>query len=106
MIERVIKMTSLKCSVRSCANHADGLCRLSSIEVGGAAAHSSSETDCKSFREQSGATNCADCKTAAEQTAIACKACNCRHNENCKCTASSVSVDHCGCGTECKTFQE
>ncbi|BAK98529.1 hypothetical protein OBV_13310 [Oscillibacter valericigenes Sjm18-20] len=101
-------MSNLGCSVRSCGNNASGLCCLSSIDVSGGSATSSSETSCRSYRPASGAANSVNEASASPVTNITCKACNCKHNDNCKCNAGSVTIDNCGCGNGagCQTFKE
>ena len=92
-------MNTLGCSVSSCGNNCSGLCSLNSINVGGGNATSSSETTCASYRPGGSASNSACHTQASPKTDIACKACNCTHNDNCKCTAGTVSIDTCGCGS-------
>ncbi len=101
-------MSNLGCSVRSCGNNSSGLCCLSSIDVSGGSATSSSETSCRSYRPASGAANSVTKASASPETNITCKATNCKHNDNCKCNADSVTINNCGCGngSGCQTFKE
>ena len=101
-------MSSLGCSVRSCGYNSSGLCCLSSIDVSGGSATSSSETSCRSYRLASSATNSVNEASASPETNISCKACNCKHNVHYKCSADSVAIDNCGCGNGagCQTFKE
>lgn len=103
----VCNMSNLHCSVNSCQNNCVGLCSLTSIRVRGDSANSSSETNCASYRAGGSASNSLT-DSATPETAVACKACNCTHNEDCTCTAGSVSIENCGCGHSagCKTFKE
>ncbi|WP_416339795.1 DUF1540 domain-containing protein [Oscillibacter ruminantium] len=101
-------MSNLGCSVHSCGNNCSGLCCLSSIDVTGGSATSSSETSCRSYRPASGTTNSTEDPAASPSTNISCKASNCKHNDNCRCSASRVTIDNCGCGNGagCQTFEK
>ncbi|MET0015815.1 DUF1540 domain-containing protein [Oscillibacter sp.] len=101
-------MSNLGCSVHSCGYNCSGLCGLSSIDVSGESAKSSSQTSCRSFRPSNGATNSVNEASASPATNISCKATNCKHNENCKCKAGEVTIENCGCGNGagCQTFKE
>lgn len=101
-------MSQLTCSVNSCGNNCSGLCSLTSINVGGQNATSSSETVCASYRSGGSATDSAASQSASPATNVSCKACNCKHNDQCNCTAGTVTIDNCSCGSGagCRTFQE
>lgn len=99
-------MSNLGCSVRSCGNNCSGLCSLSSIDVSGGSAKSSSETSCSSYRPASGASNSVNEASASPATNISCKACNCKHNDNYRCSADSVTIDNYGDNAGCQTFKE
>ncbi|MCD8150705.1 MAG: DUF1540 domain-containing protein [Clostridiales bacterium] len=102
-------MTQLDCTVTSCLYNRDCLCGKGNIVIGGRDAVKSGDTCCESFRERGTNTiNRVDqADTAVE---IACEACECIHNEDCKCSASHIGIGGgsgvCQCGeTECEDFR-
>ena len=100
-------MPKLKCDACSCAYNNDYYCCVNGIEVGGHKASDKGETCCKSFSDNEGnMTN--SCQSPNPQMEIGCKATNCVHNDQCKCSADEVCIcgDHaCNCDeTKCDTF--
>lgn len=103
-------MTILKCSATKCMYNENELCSRGDIEITGADAHSTDETNCGSFRERSlgSAMNSEAHHCGCEKINIDCEAQKCTYNDNCKCTASAIDVSGCstkGCNeTKCDTF--
>ncbi len=97
-------MPNLTCSVQKCSHNAGGLCCLPAIHVngGGKVEH----TDCGSYSCHGAITD--SVAIPSTQTGICCDAQDCRYNDHCACTASSVKVCHCHdpkeSTTECATF--
>ena len=102
-------MTNLKCSATTCYYNKDRICARGSIDVVGEDAHNPEETCCASFqeRDRDGFSNsCSRCGCDAIQ--IDCTARHCAYNEDCRCTAPSITVDGPGASskkdTKCDTF--
>ncbi|MDO5134418.1 MAG: DUF1540 domain-containing protein [Eubacteriales bacterium] len=103
-------MTILKCSATTCMYNENNLCSKGEISVTGDSARDASETSCGSFREKTGGTyNSAKNSCGCETIHVDCQAHNCTYNEQCKCTAGSISVDGPGATssqqTKCGTFE-
>lgn len=102
-------MTQLDCTVTSCLYNRDCLCSRENITIGGSGARRSGETCCESFCEKGTNTLNAIGHTG-ENVQIACDACECIHNEDCRCTASHIGIGGgggvCRCTeTECEDFR-
>lgn len=101
-------MTKLNCSVTNCYYNEDRYCCKGDIKVDGKDAKMAGGTCCSSFRERKGdsARNAAyePCHTID----VDCGACNCVHNEDCKCAAEHIGIGGsraCDChDTECMSF--
>lgn len=103
-------MTNLKCSATTCYYNQDRLCARGSIDVTGEEAKHSEETSCASFKERGSdglSNSCAKC--GCNEIQIDCSAHHCTYNEDCRCTASSITVDgpdaHSVKETKCDTFR-
>ena len=106
-------MPALKCTVQTCVNNDQYLCRLDKIQVGGDTAKNSQETFCDRFQELTDGSYANSMNNsvseASDRSQVDCKAVNCMYNENCACHAGKISVEggnarQCE-GTECATFQ-
>lgn len=101
-------MPELKCTVQTCVHNKQFLCDLDKIQVGGSSARNSEETCCDSFQERNGDSYSNVTGTASPESAIDCRATECRYNEACRCHAGKISVEGsraCECEqTACATF--
>ena len=103
-------MSNLHCQVKNCGNNSQGLCSLNKIKIEGPGAAVSSQTCCFSFSENKGAQNSIS-SYASPETNIECKAQNCVHNNNSKCSANSITVNSISHNpsvlseTECSSFR-
>lgn len=100
-------MTKLQCMVTSCYYNEDKLCSKGDIMVDGKNAKDAGGTCCSSFKERTtGASN--SMRSPKNEIEVDCKACNCVHNEDCKCAADHIGIagnNACQCQeTECMTF--
>ena len=100
-------MTFLDCSVTGCVYNTDRCCCRGEIRVEGDHARENRDTCCGSFRERKSAgTNVA--KRISKVVEVACGACECRFNEDKKCSAEHIGIaggDACACEqTECASF--
>lgn len=104
-------MNNLRCSVTSCGNNCDLLCKLDSIQVEGQCANTQDQTFCRSFipRDQQVCNSRGMEEFGSELTQIGCDADTCSYNKSCRCTAEQVDVcgnQACTCSdTECATFR-
>ena len=104
-------MTLLKCSATTCVYNKEYLCSRGEIDVMWVNAHDSDETCCGSFqeREYSSTQNAYRSGCGCDQIQVDCAAHNCTYNDNCRCTAASISVDGANAKnnreTKCSTFQ-
>ncbi|MCD8045863.1 MAG: DUF1540 domain-containing protein [Clostridiales bacterium] len=102
-------MTQLDCTVTSCLYNHDCLCAKGNITIGGRDATKSGETCCESFRERG--TNTLNWVGQTDPAVeIDCEACDCVHNEDCKCAATHIGIgggsSACQCReTECEDFR-
>jgi len=101
-------MTSLSCSVTSCASNKAHLCARHGISVDGLQAHSPSETTCSSYQTRlSAPQNALEGVHPAPETEVRCAATTCQHNQGEHCRADSIMVRGGGpegSGTHCGTF--
>lgn len=101
-------MTKLKCSVMNCFYNDDKFCCKGDIMVEGNGAKTAQGTCCSSFRERTGDTARNLAGHPRKNIEVDCQACNCVHNEDCKCAADSIGIGGsgaCDCReTECMTF--
>lgn len=102
-------MTILDCNVVNCTYNKDKNCRRQDIHVEGGQAKTSSETCCGSFVNKSCdcGSNC-DCD-ASKETDVLCEACDCKFNDDRKCSAAHIGISggHADSTseTECGSFQ-
>ncbi len=94
-------MPNIKCSVKNCKHNNNSLCALNEINVTGG--ECKADTCCSSFIESNGASNC-NCD-ASPYTSVACKAHDCKHNEDCECHASNINICKCGSGCDCEATE-
>lgn len=101
-------MTRLDCSVANCYYNEDRCCCKGDIKVDGHDAQRAQGTCCASFREKKGTAARNAVNAPSKNIEVDCKACNCVHNEDCKCAADHIGIGGskaCQCGeTECMTF--
>lgn len=101
-------MTNLRCSVMNCYYNEDRLCCKGDIMVDGNGAKNAQGTCCSSFKERTGDSARNSVGHASKDIDVACKACNCVHNKDCKCEADAIGIagsGACDCReTECTTF--
>lgn len=100
-------MTFLDCSVTGCVYNEDRCCCKGDIKVEGSNAKRNDETCCGSFKEQrNGASNVEG--RISKLVDVACEACNCKFNEDKRCSAEHIGIagsSACTCGeTECASF--
>lgn len=100
-------MPNLDCIVTNCIYNDNKCCCKGDIKVKGKSAQRTEETCCGSFVEQKdGARNAAG--EPSKQIDVACEACKCKFNEDCKCTADHIGIagkNACSCKeTECASF--
>lgn len=102
-------MTKLDCRVSSCLYNKERCCCKDNIEVSGQNARHSRETCCRSFRERDAGQALSAVDIPTKNTEVACGACDCTFNEDCRCTAKHIGIAGgaaCECGeTECATFR-
>ena len=100
-------MTTLKCSVSSCASNSSGGCCLPAIQVEGQGACQSVETSCRSYSPKSpgSAANSAVQPSPNAALEIGCAAGNCLHNHQGQCAADCVCINRCSSGTQCTSFE-
>ncbi|OFI07484.1 hypothetical protein CLOACE_03130 [Clostridium acetireducens DSM 10703] len=115
----------LICSAANCVYNSNGLCSANNISVKGSTAHSSTGTECNTFKEKgfkNAITNVANMNVPGEirqvfskdsiemSPNIRCEAVNCIYNSNTDCNASNVQIHGPGadksCYTQCETFKE
>lgn len=94
----------INCSASSCAYNQSGGCYASGIQVNGASANTTSQTNCGTFQDRadSSFTNCAGGCTCAKTHSISCAADNCKHNSGGSCKAESVQINM--QNASCETF--
>lgn len=102
-------MTVLDCNVVNCSYNTDNCCKRQDIQVEGAKAKTPSETCCGSFAPRG--CGCAANSTgeALKDTDVSCEACDCKFNDNRRCSAAHIGIsgghaDTCR-ETECGSFQ-
>lgn len=96
----------LNCSASSCAHNNCGSCYASSIQVNGASAVSTAQTNCASYEDKSASSlsNCgAGGCSCAKTNSITCGAANCVHNSCGCCKAQSVQINM--NNATCETFR-
>ena len=101
-------MTKLECSVTNCFYNSDRCCCKGDIKIEGSGAERASGTCCSSFRERKDGMARNAVGEPSKNIEVACKACNCVHNEDCKCDAEHIGIGgsgacHCQ-DTECMSF--
>lgn len=100
-------MTTLQCTAVNCRYNEDKYCCKGDIMVEGKDAMAAGETCCSSFVER-GTDNACSCGAPKKEIQVACKACNCTHNENDCCKADHIGIagtGACTCQeTQCMTF--
>lgn len=94
----------LNCSASSCAHNNCGSCYASNVQVSGASAVTTAQTNCSSYENKgdSSFTNCAGGCTCAKTSSITCGASNCAHNSSGCCKAESVQINM--NNATCETF--
>ncbi|MDE6903378.1 MAG: DUF1540 domain-containing protein [Lachnospiraceae bacterium] len=101
-------MTRLVCSATNCLYNDDRYCCKGDIQIEGEGATTSNATCCSSFRERKGEMGRNAAMEPTRDIEIDCKACHCKYNEDCRCTADQIGIggSHaCKCQeTECMTF--
>ena len=101
-------MTRLDCSVTNCHFNEDRCCCKGDIVVDGKEAKRAQGTCCASFREKRGDSARNAVNEPDKNIEVDCQACNCVHNEDCKCAADHIGIGGsgaCKCGeTEGMTF--
>jgi len=103
-----VKVNQLSCCADSCQNHKNGYCLLSSIEVSGMGAQSSTSTCCESFQPKSGEfTNAGVLESPYSD--IKCDAEDCVYNSERCCCADYVDIaGHAASSSQdtvCSTFR-
>ncbi len=102
-------MPILDCNVQSCFHNKENQCCLDSIKIDGGNAQTSTQTECKSFKEKTGDSfsNC-DSGSPNLTSDVNCEATHCVFNDNCTCNADHIAVaggNACKCGeTQCSSF--
>lgn len=123
---------TLSCSATICVNNMSGICSASTINISGASAHSSEETQCENFDEKglrNSLSNVLNLNIIGEfrqafdndsiemSPRIRCEAVNCKHNEEELCIAKNIMVSGIDAlgneetassikETQCETFDE
>ncbi|MCB2290515.1 DUF1540 domain-containing protein [Clostridium sp. CS001] len=116
---------TLSCSATRCVNNMSGICSASNINVSGANAHSTEETQCETFAEKglkNSLTNVLNMNVIGEikqafnhdiikmSPSIKCEATNCVHNEKDLCIADNIIISGIDAlnseRTQCETFKE
>lgn len=97
MTKLTIEMpTVANCAAEDCAYNSQQMCHARAITIGDGA-----HPDCDTFFMNR--------SHVLEKKMIAgigaCKVTNCTHNEDCECTASSISVGRSGSAINCMTFK-
>lgn len=102
-------MTTLSCSVNTCAYNADECCSKGDIVVGGKLAGCCNETKCDSYKAKTmeGFTSSCTCH-ASSVVNVDCEATKCCYNKDYECHAGKVKIGggaaSCSDQTMCDTF--
>ena len=101
-------MTKLQCSAMNCYYNEDKYCCKGDIMVEGKGAKNAQYTCCSSFRERKGDSARNSVGEPKPNIDVDCHACNCVHNDDCKCNADHIGIggsQACECReTECMSF--
>lgn len=116
---------TLSCSATNCVNNISGMCTANTINVSGASAHTSENTQCDTFAEKglkNSLSNFTNMNVIGElkqvfnsesivmSPSIRCVATNCRYNEKKICVADNIMVSGIDVTTsertQCETFKE
>lgn len=102
-------MTTLDCSVTNCIYNADHCCGKGDIQVEGENAKSNRDTRCGSFKERKAESAGNSVGNPSKSIDVSCEVCQCRFNENKKCSANHIGIsgqNACTSGeTECASFE-
>ena len=100
-------MTTLKCSVSSCASNSSGGCCRPAIQVEGPGACQCAETSCQSYspKPQGAPSNSGAQAQPNAALEIGCAAAGCLHNQSGRCSADCVCINRCANGTQCTSFE-
>ncbi len=102
-------MAMLVCSAQKCVYNNGMYCSKGDIKVGGENATRVQETCCTDFTERTTQGAKSSMGTASQKINVACEACHCVYNDECKCTAGQIGIagaGACTCEqTECGTFK-
>ncbi len=102
-------MTILDCTVTGCVYNADRCCCKGDIKVEGHSAKTMGETCCGSFRERGEKSGKNTVGKISKEIEVACEACNCKFNEDGRCSANHIGIaggEACTCAeTECASFR-
>ena len=96
-------MTSLRCSVYSCAHHKGDCCCKPNIKVDGPGACTCGETRCASYAQR-GDENSVGYTNPNDTLEVSCSARECVYNDHNRCHASSVSINTMSGTAGCSTF--
>ena len=101
-------MTKLQCSAMNCYYNEDKYCCKGDMMVEGKGAKNAQDTCCSSFRERKGDSARNSVGEPKPNIDVDCHACNCVHNDDCKCNADHIGIggsQACECReTECMSF--
>lgn len=101
-------MTKLNCAATNCIFNDDRLCCKGDIQVEGRDAKTPNATCCASFQERRNDSMRNTTMEPKQTIQINCKACHCKYNEDCNCTAGQIGIGgSMACKsqeTECMTF--
>lgn len=93
----------ISCSVNNCSHNSNGSCCANAIRVGGKGVSKAEYTCCGSFLDQANYSNLTNSQTSSGVCeSITCEAKNCKHNNNCACTASNIQIN----GTDVNLYSE
>ncbi|MCQ2553750.1 MAG: DUF1540 domain-containing protein [Clostridia bacterium] len=103
-------MAELKCDAKNCVYNRDRSCSKGDIMVGGKSAHTSRETCCDSFRNDTGDHFKSSLEHPSQVVSIDCEAEKCEYNSGYRCHAKHVEITGCtACDckeTICSTFKK
>lgn len=102
-------MPLLVCSAQKCVYNDGMYCSKGDIKVGGEDARKVQDTCCTDFKERTSESGKNSMGTPSQRIDVACEACECVHNKDCKCKAEQIGIIGAGAHdceqTECGTFR-